>query len=65
MVVSWILDGAYRDLALVDVIYDVRSMLSSSSFLEVCCVSRDSNGLADVLAKRGAALTGEDVYWFV
>ena len=65
MMVTSVSDGDFGNLALVDVIYDVRSKLRSFSNISVRCVSRGSNCLADGLAKRGSALEGENVVWNV
>ena len=63
--VSWVLDGDYGNLALLDVIYDIRSMLRDSSNVSICFVSRSSNEVADSLAKRGSMMDGEVVEWLV
>ncbi|KAK0596925.1 hypothetical protein LWI29_020253 [Acer saccharum] len=65
MAVSWVNDGDFGNLALVDVIFEVRAMLKDFKNLSVCFVSRDANVMADGLAKSGSVLDGENVVWSV
>ncbi|KAK3199510.1 hypothetical protein Dsin_022925 [Dipteronia sinensis] len=61
--VSWVEDGEFGNLALVNVIYDIRSMIYLHGNMSVSYVSRDLNLVADGLAKKGALLDGDNVVW--
>ncbi|KAK4847294.1 hypothetical protein QYF36_000452 [Acer negundo] len=52
-VVSWVNDEEFSNLPLVEVIFDIRTMLVQLSCSLVCFAPRDSNSLVDDLAKRG------------
>ena len=62
--VSWVLEE-YGNLALFDVIAEVRLMLRICRNISVCYASRFSNVLADGLAKRGSLMDGESIVWNV
>ncbi|KAK3221694.1 hypothetical protein Dsin_008719 [Dipteronia sinensis] len=59
--VSWVEDGDFGNLALVEVIYDIRSMLRLHSNWNVSFASRDLNLLANCLAKQRVFMEGENV----
>ncbi|KAK3220003.1 hypothetical protein Dsin_013973 [Dipteronia sinensis] len=61
--VSWVEDGEFGNLTLVNVIYDIRSMIHLHGNMSVSYVSRDSNLVADGLAKKGALLDRDNVVW--
>ncbi|KAK1576272.1 hypothetical protein Q3G72_012559 [Acer saccharum] len=59
--VSWVTDGEFGNLALVDVIYDIRSKLRSLGNASLIYAPRESNWMADGLAKKGSVMTGENI----
>ncbi|KAK0576300.1 hypothetical protein LWI29_015106 [Acer saccharum] len=59
--VAWVNEGDFGNLAMVEVIYEVRSKLRVFKNLSVCFVPRNGNVLADGLAKRGVTMEGENV----
>ncbi|KAK2639217.1 hypothetical protein Ddye_027012 [Dipteronia dyeriana] len=64
MAVSWVNEGDFGNLALVKVIYVIRSKISCLGNLSACFAPRDANAAADVLAKRGLAMEEEIVFFF-
>ncbi|KAK1580826.1 hypothetical protein Q3G72_000427 [Acer saccharum] len=65
MAVSWVNDGDFGILALVDIIFEVRAKLRAFKNLSVCFISRDANVMAVGLAKSGSVMDGENVVWSV
>ncbi|KAK2662495.1 hypothetical protein Ddye_001069 [Dipteronia dyeriana] len=63
VVLSWLKDYNFGNLALVNIIYEIRSMLCTYDNLLVSYASRDSNMVADGLAKKGLFADGECVDW--
>ncbi|KAI9160393.1 hypothetical protein LWI28_007704 [Acer negundo] len=63
--VSWVNDEEFRNLNLVDIIYDIRSCLRLMKYTSVHHISRVDNSEADFLAKRGASslLEGDVIKW--
>ncbi|KAK2654741.1 hypothetical protein Ddye_014597 [Dipteronia dyeriana] len=63
VVLSWLKDCDFGNLALMNIIYEIRSMLHTYGNLLVSYASRDSNMVADGLAKKGLFTDGECVVW--
>ena len=52
-------------LEMFDIIYDIRSRLCVLESVTLVYTPREANSMADNMAKRGADLGGERVYWSV
>ncbi|KAI9157419.1 hypothetical protein LWI28_022215 [Acer negundo] len=63
--VAWVNDEDFGNLPMVEVIYDIITLLQQLKNSKVCYASRNSNSEADILAKRGLLLEGENVVWNV
>ncbi|KAK3199960.1 hypothetical protein Dsin_023375 [Dipteronia sinensis] len=61
--VSWVNDKDFGNLCLLEMIVDIRSMLRFLGNTTVNHCSRDSNDVADNLAKKGSLMEGEVVEW--
>ncbi|KAK3230650.1 hypothetical protein Dsin_002531 [Dipteronia sinensis] len=61
--VSWVNNGGFGNINHVDTIYDIRSNLAILAATVVSFASRDSNHMADRLAKMGSSKMGEFVLW--
>ena len=65
--VTWVNDEDFGNLNMVDIIYDIRSCLSLLKNISVQHISRDSNSVADSLAKRGSShlMDMDEIEWRV
>ncbi|KAK2647555.1 hypothetical protein Ddye_015044 [Dipteronia dyeriana] len=61
--VSWIHDENFGSFKHVDLLYDIRNFLLVMEGLKVRFLPRDTNSLADGLAKSGSSLVGDRVEW--
>ena len=61
--VSWANSKDFGNVDLVDIIYDIRSMLNDRGDIQVVFDSRIFNSFADSLAKMGADGCGDFVDW--
>ncbi|KAK4841008.1 hypothetical protein QYF36_023775 [Acer negundo] len=62
-VVSWVLNGDFSRVELVDIIYEIRELLSSLENVSVRFSRRDMNSLVDAQARRVSILDGDSVIW--
>ncbi|KAK1582938.1 hypothetical protein Q3G72_019669 [Acer saccharum] len=63
MAVSWVNDEDFGCDKHVQIIYDIRSMISSSNNISVIFNLRTSNSVTNSLAKRGSSLIGDSIVW--
>ena len=61
--VSWMKNDGFGFINLVNVIYDIRSMLKSCDNIYLTFFPRASNSFADMLAKKGSGRSGDFMVW--
>ncbi|KAK3210686.1 hypothetical protein Dsin_015392 [Dipteronia sinensis] len=61
--ILWINEEGFKNLSLVNMVYDVRSYLATLGGTVVSFVPRASNSFADSLAKLGSSMSGDFIQW--
>ncbi|KAK2662062.1 hypothetical protein Ddye_000636 [Dipteronia dyeriana] len=61
--VSWVYNEDFGSLCIINIIYEIQSMLRIMGNIEVIYNSRSTNSFADMLAKKGSSMSGNLVIW--
>ncbi|KAK1576403.1 hypothetical protein Q3G72_013488 [Acer saccharum] len=63
--VSWINSDNFGNLNLVNLVYDIRHLIQSRAGISIIHNNRETNSLADSLAKGGSGRNGDGLEWSV